>query len=85
MNKYIPKKEANNLKRDIYPLPSFIEEALKKNGLVNQYKSRPAYQKNDYIGWITRAKTQKTKNKRLNQMLDELRKGNKYMKMDWKP
>lgn len=38
----------------------------------------------DTIGWITRAKRPETQQKRLNQMLDELEKGNVYMKMDWK-
>ncbi|MCW8986525.1 MAG: YdeI/OmpD-associated family protein, partial [Gammaproteobacteria bacterium] len=43
------------------------------------------YQKNDYIGWINSAKKQETKDKRLNQMLDELKKGGIYMKMKHSP
>ena len=42
---------------------------------------RPPYQRNDYIGWITRAKLPATRQKRLEQMLDELEKGDAYMKM----
>jgi len=45
------------------------------------YKDRPAYQQNDYIGWISRAKRQETKDKRLSQMLDELEAGGIYMNM----
>jgi uncharacterized protein YdeI (YjbR/CyaY-like superfamily) len=41
--------------------------------------TRPPYQQNDYIGWITLAKLESTKQKRLNQMLDELKKGGVYM------
>lgn len=44
------------LKREKYIMPQFIKEALTSNDLFNDYKARPAYQKNDYIGWITRAK-----------------------------
>jgi hypothetical protein len=41
----------------------------------------PPYQQNDYIGWITRARRPETQEKRLDQMLEELEKGDVYMKM----
>ena len=71
--------------RPRYPMPDFIREALEHRGLTEAYYARPPYQRNDYIGWITRAKRPETQQKRLNQMLDELVKGDVYMKMDWKP
>jgi len=71
------------LKRTKYEMPGFIREAL--NNLMDLYRSRPPYQQNDYIGWMNRAKLESTKQKRLNQMLDELKKGNVYMKMKWNP
>jgi len=40
-------------------------------------------QQNDYIGWVTHAKRDATRQKRLNQMLDELEHGGIYMKMTW--
>ena len=64
-------------------MPAFIKKALKSENLLNAYKNRPPYQQNDYVGWITRAKREETKQKRLQQMLNELRKGNVYMKMRW--
>ena len=60
-------------------------EALTEAGLLTLYRQRPAYQQNDYIGWINHAKRMETKLKRLDQMLDELRRGDVYMKMDYKP
>ena len=66
-------------------MPDFIREALNGRGLMDAYRSRPPYQQNDYIGWITRAKQETTKQKRLNQMLDELERGAVYMKMKWHP
>ena len=60
----------------------FIKQALKENGLMHDYLERPAYQQNDYIGWINHAKLETTKLKRLAQMLDELEQGGIYMKMD---
>jgi len=71
--------------RKRYTMPDFIEKALVKNKLEEAYNARPPYQQNDYIGWITRAMRQETQQKRLNQMLDELKRGNKYMNMSWKP
>jgi len=64
-------------------MPTFIKSALEADDLMNAYKNRPPYQQNDYIGWITRAKREETQQKRLDQMLYELKKGNVYMKMRW--
>ena len=72
------------LKRTKHPMPSFIREALNERGLMDAYYSRPPYQQNDYIGWIGRAKLEETKQKRLNQMLEELEGGRLYMNMNWK-
>ena len=66
-------------------MPDFVAQALNEKGLMGAYNKRPPYQQNNYIGWITRAKRQETKDKRLNQMLEELEKGNVYMKMKYKP
>jgi uncharacterized protein YdeI (YjbR/CyaY-like superfamily) len=66
-------------------MPDFIREALEMHGLEKAYYERPPYQRNDYIGWITRAKRPETREKRLNQMLEELKKGDVYMKMAWRP
>jgi len=66
-------------------MPDFVLEALTDRGLLEAYRSRPPYQQNDYLSWINRAKRPETKEKRLQQMLDELARGDTYMKMDYKP
>ena len=66
--------DASRLKRPQYPMPDFVSQALAARGLEQAYRDRPAYQQNDYIGWITR-------DKRLAQMLDELAAGGIYMNM----
>jgi uncharacterized protein YdeI (YjbR/CyaY-like superfamily) len=66
-------------------MPAFVKSALEERGLMADYLARPAYQQNDYIGWINRAKRQETKEKRLRQMLDELEEGGVYMNMDHPP
>jgi len=71
------------MKRPRYEMPNFIRDALNEGGLMDLYRARPAYQQNDYIGWITRAKLETTRQKRLNQMLDELKGGKLYMNMKW--
>jgi uncharacterized protein YdeI (YjbR/CyaY-like superfamily) len=69
--------------RPRYPMPKFMTDAINDRGLIDAYQARPPYQRNDYIGWIQRAKREETKQKRLRQMLDELEKGGVYMKMKW--
>jgi uncharacterized protein YdeI (YjbR/CyaY-like superfamily) len=78
-------KKKSNLKRKRHEMPDFIRNALSEQGLMDDYKKRPDYQQNDYIGWITRAKREETKQKRLSQMLDELEVGGIYMKMSHPP
>lgn len=71
----------SKLKRSKHPMPTFVRRALNKSGLMDDYRKRPAYQQNDYIGWIEMAKREETKLKRLAQMLNELEVGGIYMKM----
>jgi uncharacterized protein YdeI (YjbR/CyaY-like superfamily) len=66
-------------------MPEFVREALESRNLIEAYLRRPAYQQNDYVGWITRAKLPATRQKRLDQMLDELFRGDVYMKMSYRP
>ncbi|MCK0148979.1 YdeI/OmpD-associated family protein [Marivita sp. S6314] len=73
------------MKRPPHPMPDFVRDALEDHGLAAQYDARPWYQRNDYLGWIMRAKRADTRQKRLAQMLDELRAGDVYMKMAWRP
>ncbi|TIL71915.1 MAG: hypothetical protein E5Y65_22945 [Mesorhizobium sp.] len=72
------------LKRALNPMPDDIRTALTKQGLMAAYDDRPDYQKNDYLGWIARAKRAETRHKRLDQMLDELKRGGVYMNMPWR-
>lgn len=73
--------ERTRLKRDVNPMPDDIRTRLDSAGLAAAYEARPPYQRNDYLGWIARAKLPATRQKRIAQMLDELRAGGVYMKM----
>ncbi len=79
------KDDLSSLSRPLYPIPDYVSEALETAGLTQAYDDRPPYQRNDYISWITRAKREDTRQRRLDQMLDELRDGGVYMKMEWNP
>lgn len=76
---------ATGLKRPRQPMPAFVRAALLERGLLDAYRRRPAYQRNDYLGWITRAKRAETQAKRLTQMLAELERGDVYMNMAHRP
>ena len=74
----------SRLTRPLNPMPPEVERALDEAGLMDAYRARPPYQRNDYLGWIDRAKRPETKTRRLRQMLDELAQGDVYMKMVWR-
>jgi uncharacterized protein YdeI (YjbR/CyaY-like superfamily) len=67
------------------PMPDDVRDELVERGLMDDYRARPDYQQNDYLGWIGRAKRSDTRQRRITQMLDELERGGVYMKMDHPP
>ena len=76
--------DISRMTRDIYPMPDDIRMELESRQLMPAYRARPAYQQNDYVGWIVRSKLPATRAKRVAQMLDELGKGGVYMHMKWR-
>ena len=73
------------LTRTRLKMPDYIQKALTERKLMKAYRARPDYQQNDYLAWISRTKRDETRQKRLTQMLDELRDGKLYMNMKWNP
>ena len=71
--------------RALNPMPADVRDRLTEAGVMSDYEQRPRYQRNDYLGWIARAKRPETREKRIRQMLDELRAGGVYMNMDHPP
>jgi uncharacterized protein YdeI (YjbR/CyaY-like superfamily) len=72
-----------SLTRKPNAMPDDVRELLRRRRLTEAYQARPAYQRNDYLGWIARAKLPATREKRIGQMLDELEAGSVYMNMKW--
>ena len=66
-------------------MPDDIRTQLEERGVMELYKVRPFYQRNDYLAWIGRAARLETRRRRIEQMLDELEQGGVYMKMDHPP
>ena len=74
----------SRLTRPAQPMPAFVKQALDQAKLMDRYRQRPPYQRNDYLMWINTAKLEATKQKRLAQMLAELESGDIYMRMAWR-
>jgi len=77
------KPDDGRLTRPLQPMPDDVRAALIERGMMERYEARPAYQRNDYLMWIGKAKREETRQKRINQMLDELDAGGVYMRMNW--
>ena len=71
----------SRLKCQRHHVPTNVRKALVVARFLDRYRARPDYQRNDYIGWIIRAVRDETRAERLNQMLQELKAGDRYMKM----
>ena len=67
--------------RPIHAMPDDVRAALREGGVEAGYRARPAYQRNDYLGWIGGAKQASTRTKRIAKMVAELEKGGVYMGM----
>ena len=73
------------LKRPLQPMPDEIAALLDRRGLRAAYDQRPAYQRNDWLAWIARAKKADTRQRRIDSMLADLARGHGYMGMAWRP
>ena len=78
------KIDRSRLSRRRHAMPEDVREALAQSSLLERYQKRPPYQQNDYLGWITRAKQDVTRQRRIAQMLQELARGDRYMRMFFK-
>jgi len=67
------------------PMPGNVKAALSKRTLMDAFHARPDYQQNDYLKWIASAAGPAAKDKRLQQMLDELQLGNLFKGEPWTP
>ena len=67
------------------PMPGNVRAALDKRNLMDAYLGRPAYQKDEYLKWIAVAAGPAAKQKRLDQMLDELEQGGVFKGEPWTP
>ena len=79
------KRSFSRLQRAIHQMPATIRKKLVARGLLDAYRQRPPYQRNDYLSWISRAKREETRRRRLQQMLAELERGDLYMRMRYRP
>jgi len=67
------------------PMPGFVKTALTKHKLLDAFRARPEYQRNDYLTWLEGAKLAEQRQQRMTQLLDELGKGDVYMGQPWSP
>lgn len=73
------------LHRPVQEMPDDIAAILAARRLRDAYDERPAFQRNDYLAWIGRAKRAPTRDRRIAQMLGELDAGGVYMGMEHRP
>ncbi|MCK8516049.1 YdeI/OmpD-associated family protein [Methylonatrum kenyense] len=55
-------------------MPNFVRTALERQKLMDAYRACSLEQQRDYIWWISSAKRRATQERRLNHMLNDLRK-----------
>ena len=67
------------------PMPGNVRSALERRTLMDAYLARPEYQKAEYLKWIALAVGPAAKQKRLDQMLEELAKGGVFKGEPWTP
>ena len=67
------------------PVPGYVKTALAKHKLVDAFRARPEYQRNDYVTWLEAVKLNEQRQQRLAQFISELEKGDVYMGEPWSP
>ena len=66
-------------------MPGNVSGALGKKNLMDAFRARPDYQQDGYLKWIATAAGPAAKQRRLDQMLDELEKGGLFKGESWTP
>ncbi|WP_431017515.1 YdeI/OmpD-associated family protein [Bradyrhizobium pachyrhizi] len=66
-------------------MPASIRREPDATGLMQAFKARPPYQRNDCLHWIGRSVRTATRRKRIDRMLAELKAGGVYMGMAHRP
>lgn len=67
------------------PMPGFVKTALTKHKLMDAFRARPEYQRNDYLTWLDGAKLPAHRQQRVAQLVEELQKGDVFMGQPWAP
>lgn len=62
-------------------MPEEVRTILVQTGLMEAYRLRPPYQRNAYLGLIAHGKRPEARQRRLHQMVEDLRTGDRHMKM----
>jgi uncharacterized protein YdeI (YjbR/CyaY-like superfamily) len=71
----VPKKKPESTPKEIEPPPAFCA-ALNKNPKAKQYfESMPPSHKREYLGWITEAKKEETRERRIVKTIELLEQG----------
>lgn len=65
------------------PMPGNVKGALAKAKLLETFQERPQYQQTDYLKWIALAAGPQQKTQRIEQLVDELTKGNVFKGEPW--
>jgi bacteriocin resistance YdeI/OmpD-like protein len=76
---------ANQPNKTPQPMPGNVKAALAKRKLTDAFAARPDYQRNEYLKWIALAAGPAAKDKRLQQMLDEVENGGLFKGEPWTP
>jgi uncharacterized protein YdeI (YjbR/CyaY-like superfamily) len=77
-----PRDKNGRLRRKPNELPEHVKQALEQAALRADFDARPAYQRDEYLAWLTRAKQPEVRAKRLALMLAELEAGGVFMRGD---
>ncbi len=64
-------------------MPGNVKTALAKRSLTDAFRDRPQYQQDDYLKWITSGAGPTVKQQRIDQMLEELEKGDAFKGAAW--
>ncbi len=76
--------EGRRRTRPGHPTPASVHHALKAPGLSEAYAARRPYERNDTLGWKGRAARPSTRQRRWEQMPDEVTHGKIRMRMIWR-
>lgn len=76
-------RDVESVESAVLPVPRSVRAMMEVEGVWNAWQARPSSQRDQYLEWIAAAEEPEGNAERIDQMLEELHAGDRFMGERW--